>query len=146
MEIRFYNYNGRPDGLNKPIGEPAATYEGVLHGGGDITRPSMEIRTEGDYLKYNYCHIPEFGRYYFVDALRVVDAETTEVSLRVDVLQTYMTEIMNASGVAVLKENADGYVSSRENVYNVLPNYERVDFTPKHFDEQGEIIMITVRG
>lgn len=70
-----------------------------------------------------------------------------ELSLRVDVLKTYESEILAATGRVTESDNPDPYISNRESVYNRTPNFEKVAFANTGlFKEDGSIIMITIKG
>ena len=60
-----------------------------------------------------------------------------ELALRVDVLKTYESEILAATGRVTESDNPDPYIS----------NFEKVPFANTGlFKEDGSIIMITIKG
>ena len=70
-----------------------------------------------------------------------------ELTLRVDVLKTYESEILAATGRVSESDNPDPYISNRETVYKCTPNFEKVPFANTGLlNETGGIIMVTLKG
>ncbi|UWI20464.1 MAG: major tail protein [Bacteriophage sp.] len=144
-EINFYQYNGHPNTVNKQLGEYTAM-QGDLRQTFDVLRPTVTLRKQPR-PTFNYCYIPSFGRYYFVERVSFEGNNAYEISLRVDVLKTYETHIMEATGRVSEADNPDPYISTRETVYNRKPNFEKVPFTETGLlNETGGIIMVTLKG
>jgi hypothetical protein len=144
VTIDFYNYPNRTDTVNKTL-TGGTLLQGLLFNGVSVLHPVLKVRT-GDFFSFNYCFIHELNRYYYVDSFNVVEKNVYELHLTVDVLKTYETEIMNATGTVDERENADGFISSRRNVFDVRPNFERIDFDKDLFDADGTIIMVTLKS
>ena len=53
---------------------------------------------------FNYCHIPEFSRYYFITDKKVITTSVVEISLHEDVLQTWSQYILQQEGVVLRNE------------------------------------------
>ncbi len=145
VEIRFYNFVGEKVVINKPL-ENETISSGLFLQPFNILTPKLKVRFP-NVFNFNYCYIPELQRYYFINDVVIVSAGVYELSLNVDVLQTYKTEILNAFGNVVSRENANNYISSRANVFDRKPIFENVEFSEKApFNESGNIIMITLKG
>lgn len=143
--INFYSYNGHPNTVNKQLGTFTAI-EGDLRQTFDVLRPTVTLRKQPR-PTFNYCYIPDLGRYYFVERVSFEGNNAYELSLRVDVLKTYETEILAATGRVSESDNPEPYISSRETVYNRTPNFEKVPFANTGLlNETGGIIMVTLKG
>jgi hypothetical protein len=143
--INFYNYNGHPNTVNKQLGEFTAI-EGDLRQTFDVLRPTVTLRKQPR-PTFNYCYIPSLGRYYFVDRVSFEGNNTYELTLRVDVLKTYESEILSATGRTSEADNPNPYISNRETVFDRQPNFEKIPFTNTGlFNETGGIIMVTLKG
>lgn len=143
--INFYSYNGHPNTVNKQLGEFTAI-EGDLRQTFDVLRPTVTLRKKPR-PTFNYCYIPDLGRYYFVDRVSFEGNNAYELTLRVDVLKTYESEILAATGRVSESDNPDPYISNRETVYKRTPNFEKVPFANTGLlNETGGIIMVTLKG
>lgn len=143
--INFYNYNGHPNTVNKQLGEFTAI-EGDLRQTFDVLRPTVTLRKQPR-PTFNYCYIPDLGRYYFVDRVSFEGNNAYELVLRIDVLKTYESEILAATGRVSESDNPDPYISNRETIYKRTPNFDKVPFANTGLlNETGGIIMVTLKG
>lgn len=143
--INFYSYNGHPNTVNKQLGDFTAI-EGDLRQTFDVLRPTVTLRKQPR-PTFNYCYIPDLGRYYFVDRVSFEGNNAYELSLRVDVLKTYESEILAATGRVSESDNPDPYISNRESVFDRRAKFEKVEFENKDvFNADGSIIMVTIKG
>lgn len=55
--------------------------------------------------RFNYAYIADFGRYYFVNDIVEAPANQLEVSMHVDVLRTYASDIRSISTLILRQEN-----------------------------------------
>lgn len=143
--INFYNYNGHPNTVNKQLGEFTAI-EGDLRQTFDVLHPTVTLRKQPR-PTFNYCYIPDLGRYYFVDRVSFEGNNAYELVLRIDVLKTYESEILAATGRVSESDNPDPYISNRETIYKRTPNFDKVPFANTGLlNETGGIIMVTLKG
>lgn len=143
--INFYSYNGHPNTVNKHLGEFTAI-EGDLRQTFDVLRPTVTLRKQPR-PTFNYCYIPSLGRYYFVDRVSFEGNNAYELTLRADVLKTYESEILAATGRTSEADNPNPYISNRETVFDRQPNFEKVPFANTGLlNETGGIIMVTLKG
>lgn len=143
--INFYNYNGHPNTVNKQLGEFTAI-EGDLRQTFDVLHPTVTLRKQPR-PTFNYCYIPSLGRYYFVDRVSFEGNNAYELVLRIDVLKTYESEILAATGRVSESDNPDPYISNRETIYKRTPNFDKVPFANTGLlNETGGIIMVTLKG
>lgn len=147
ISVNFYNYTGKSNVINKPLNNPVL-FDGLLFNNFEVINPVLTIRQtpSNTFNNYNYCYIPIFKRYYFVTSVNVQNDKII-MNLKVDVLKTYETEILNSYGLIVSRENANKFISNREIIYNRKPKFEKLNFSENTpFDENGNIIMITLKG
>lgn len=143
--INFYSYNGHPNTVNKQLGEFTAI-EGDLRQTFDVLHPTVTLRKQPR-PTFNYCYIPDLGRYYFVERVSFEGNNAYELALRIDVLKTYESEILAATGRVSESDNPDPYISNRDTVYKRTPNFEKVPFANTGLlNETGGIIMVTLKG
>lgn len=70
----------------------------VMKDNTSIVSPTIRISkaAAGDnWAEINYCHIPKFGRYYFVDNIIAATGGILELECTVDPLMTYAAQLMN---------------------------------------------------
>jgi hypothetical protein len=145
VTIQFYKYTGRPRTVNKTLGE-STDISGVLRDNFNMIKPVITIRKQ-DVSNFNYCFIPDFNRYYFIEEVTLQNKNEYEMQLSLDVLKTYETQILDATGRVTEQDNPYPYISNRETVYNRKPNFEKVPFTETGLlNETGGIIMVTLKG
>jgi hypothetical protein len=66
---------------------------GELRNQTSVLNPSIRIESAENIAGYNYCYIPEFGRYYYIVDITSVRTRVWEVSMRCDVLMSYSAQI-----------------------------------------------------
>lgn len=143
--IHFYNYKGDMKVINKNLSTPT-NINCELRKSFDVLHPSLIVRLPTT-PAFNYCKIDSLKRFYSVDSVKFIGNLTYEIFLSVDVLKTYETEILQTKARVIETDKANPYISNRESVFNRVPNFEKVEFPNKKlFDEQGQIVMITLKG
>ena len=100
------------------------SYSCVLKENTSILYPKIIIATSDNITGYNYMHISEFGRWYFIDDIISLNDGRWEVSAHVDVLSTYETSIK--SNTAVIKRQEEQYNLYLDDPDFHVLNYERI--------------------
>ena len=66
----------------------------------DILNPEIVLQYNSAVLSgYNFCYIPDFNRYYFINDFRII-GRTILLSMHVDVLYTYRGAVLNSQCIA----------------------------------------------
>ncbi len=145
IEATFYKYNGKYNAIPKTLGD-GTTLQGLLRDSCDRANPTLTVRS-ASLFDYNYCYVPVFGRYYFIDRIDVQSNDTYTLTLSVDVLNTFAAAILNSEGTVTQRDTPNKYVNDREAKYDVRPSFETVNFPVSGlFDKDGSIIMVTIKG
>lgn len=142
VTLKLYEYTGAPNVVNKTLGEPSTTLQGVLYDRTNVLQPVVKL--ERITPTFNYLHIEQLNRYYFVANVTIQDANFMLVSLQEDTLKTYADTILNAVATAT-KTATQNYDSNNTPVYDVRKQLQQFDFGGG-FDETGSVIMITIKG
>lgn len=90
--------------------------------GTSIINPTVIIKKLSDshIRKCNYAHISEFGRYYFINDITEAPANQLEISMHVDVLKTYASQIRGISTLILRQENVySPYYEDKETLVRV---------------------------
>lgn len=95
MQLIMYKLKSADNVINKVITEPLAM-EINLRRGVDIVAPVLRIEyaTGVSPNKYNYCHIPDLGRFYFIRDIQSITLNVWELRLECDVIESYKAEIL----------------------------------------------------
>mgnify|MGYP004729454097 CR=1 FL=1 len=144
ITLKTYIYNGVPNKINKQLQENTE-YKGLLNASFSILNPVVRFRTKTP-VTFNYAYILELNRFYFVDNIQI-DGDLCTVSLKVDVLTTYKEDILSSTGTLIKSDNANNYISNRENYYDLRPKLKKLVFPNNGlFVDNGKMIMITIKG
>ena len=127
----------------------AKTLTGTLRAECSLTTPDVVVELD-TVPTYNYAYIAEFGRYYFITGITSVRANLWRISLSVDVLMSYKTEILRFDVITARQEfeyNPDFNDPSLP--CEVEPDIQIVDIPSTVFDVTGSLskkYLITVIG
>lgn len=144
INIDFYKYTGEPNTVNKALDNPIKLI-GNFYREVNLTR--LEIVISGDIVKQcNYCYIQELNRYYFIDSVTLLESGLYKLVLILDTLKTYENIITHATGTITESSTADRYISNRTNVIDKRPQFTQLNFLADLFTNDGEIIMVTLKG
>lgn len=141
MDILFYRTTSAVNAVTKTL-DDALKLTGILRDGEySITQPVVRVQTNP--VGYNYCYVPAFKRYYFVRDVRVARNELFYVSLEVDVLMSFRSEILLLNGLIGKSSEGNPYADGQ------FDTEARVDISSVPFKNNfsdGEFILITLRA
>lgn len=142
MKINFYNCLDDYNKLNKTLSNKTEL-DIVLKDRNNFINPNIILKNHISNFSFNYCFIPIFNRYYFIDNIEVLTNNLISLSLKIDVLMTYKNDINNSfatitESTEVLNENKLNYNS--EDIENIT----KIDLT-NPFNGNTDIL-ITVNG
>lgn len=132
MDIIFYKLQDKVNDVNKTKTLTATTtytpitIQGTLRGATSKVSPAIDFAKDVTYFNgWNYCYIADFNRYYFVEDVVSVRVGITTVSLRVDVLTSFLTQSN--------MDNLEGFVGRCANdlVYDTYIPDKMVQFKDK---------------
>lgn len=75
----------------------------------DILNPELIVSRETILNTDNYCYIPYFGRYYYINNI-IHNGKTKTLQLTVDVLKTYENVIQDCECTVIRSENTPTYI------------------------------------
>ena len=146
MEIKLYKTSSPRKKLVKDLTD-GITLTGTLRGQSSVMSPSLQIQDIA-VIGYNYCYIPDFGRYYYINGINALRANLFELSLGIDVLMTYAESIRNNAAIvdkvqpqyAAMPYINDGSYVSTNKMEQAVINFDN------GFNDAGEFILITAGG
>lgn len=119
---------------------------GVLRYQTSVLNPSIRIESAENIAGYNYCYIPEFGRYYYIVDIMSVRTNVWEASMRCDVLMSYSDQIKAITGVVVRQEsNPNKLLVDR---LERLQSDKEIDilYYPDAFSKNLQFVLVTAGG
>lgn len=146
VTIVFYNNTAGTNVLDKTsyLNE-LQTVNGLMYDTFNLINTTLLVRYFNN--NSNYCFIRELNKYFFIENVEIVDNTKVKLTLKLDVLQTYNDEIKELYVTISERETANDYINKRSVIYDIRPNFDKIDFpNQKIFNENGQIIMITVKG
>lgn len=146
MEIKLYKTTSPRKKLVKELSD-GITLTGTLRGQASVMSPSLQIQ-DIVVFGYNYCYIPDFGRYYYINDINALRANLFELSLGIDVLMTYASEIRGNCAIVDKVENfgaAFNYINDGSWINTNRTDQSIINFA-NGFNDNGEFILITAGG
>lgn len=96
MTIILYKNLSSVNTINKKLAEINKEYTIILKDTTNIKTPVIKINTKENIFDFNYCYIPNFNRYYFIQNIEVTPTNIYKLYLKEDVLETYKTAITSS--------------------------------------------------
>lgn len=145
VTIVFYNNTAGTNVLDKTsyLNE-LQTVNGLMYDTFNLINTTLLVRYFNN--NSNYCYIRELNKYFFIENVEIVDNTKVKLTLKLDVLQTFKEEIKELYVTISERETANGYINSRSVIYDIRPNFDKIDFPNQIFNENGQIIMLTIKG
>ena len=118
MVIILYETKNDNNDIPKKLDNSVSFENCIMKKDTSIINPIIELNTQWNFLtNKNYCYIPMFKRYYFIDNMTALKGGIIELSLSVDVLQSFKDEILNSTQLVKRQE----FKKSQYQIDNMLP-------------------------
>ena len=118
MEIILYETKNDNNDIPKKLENSVSFPNCIIKKETSIKNPINELNTQWEFLtNKNYCYIPLFNRYYFINNMTALKGGIIELSLSVDVLQSYKDKILNSTQLVKRQE----YKKSQYQIDNMIP-------------------------
>lgn len=142
MTVTFYVNNSAFNAFDKQLTE-VLSFTGTLKDATSITDPVIMMEIDSNLIQsINYCYIPEFGRYYFVNNITSIRKNLWEFTMHVDVLTTYKRQILN--NYAIIERNQNEYdLHLNDGIFVTKQNPRRSQHQfPSGFDHYDYVLAI----
>lgn len=146
MNIKLYNNNSPNNKIGKSLSSETS-YNGTLRDASNVVNPEILIESPLP-LNFNYAHIVDFYRYYFIKDIVSYRNGLWLLKLEVDVLESFKTEIKNLSCIIEATEGyeASNYLSESDSwVATVKAKTDIINFSNGLLNN-GEYILVTAGG
>ena len=102
MTITLMSTSSPPNYVNKSV-TTVATLTGTLRQPTSVVDPIVTVEIASP-VGFNYVYIPDFNRYYFVKGIVSEKNTLVSISMHVDVLMSYKSNIMSAQAIVKRQE------------------------------------------
>jgi hypothetical protein len=145
MEITLYKNHSEKHKIGKNL-TGAVEYSGTLRDEASVINPVILIHAD-NLSQFNYAHIPQFHRYYFIRDIVSVRTGLWRVSMDVDALESFKDGIMNLNVILSDTETTgrNDYLDGDQWRVNVKTKTDIIRFS-SGLRENGEYILITAGG
>ena len=122
MELILYRTLDNANVINKVLTDPV-TVNITLKNDVNIINP--EIVLSGDFRGYNYAHIPELNRFYFIESFEQINLRFGKLFMSCDVLETYKADILKCSGTIKRDIKAGDYGAvNADSTVNIITTHK----------------------
>ena len=141
MQIKLYKNLSEVNTIGKTLTEESVR-NGTLKDGCSVLSPSVVLTGE-NLSVFNYAYIPQFSRYYFIKEITSVKSGLWEISMRVDVLETYKDSIKANTAIIKRQEKIwDMYINDEKFKAESTNKTATIMFPQNHFNTVNFILTV----
>ena len=144
MTINFYINTSEKEKFDKSLtNEKSLT--GFLKQATSVINPVITVEIENP-SQYNYCHIPQFHRYYFINDMINVKNNLWEIHMHVDTLSSFKSQIRANKAIIDKNQyltNANQYYNDGDTFVHDSKETNEIATFQNGFDETPHYILIT---
>ena len=146
MNVVLYKTKSEYNEINKVLTN-ALIFPGTLRAETSIMNPSIAIESSVNLSEFNYCHIEDFNRYYFISDVVSLRNNLWLIRCKVDVLMSFKESIFDSTIVLqeTTRTGASNYMTNDVWVSLVKDKTDIIQF-PQGLLENGEYILLTAGG
>ena len=144
MEISFYNNVSEKEKIGKTL-KNKTTLTGFLKQVTSVINPVITVEMKNP-SQYNYVHIPQFHRYYFINDMINIKNNLWEIHMKVDVLESFKTQIKANKAIIEKSEqtaSSNEYFNDGSTFYHDSREYNEIAMFQRGFDTAPSYILIT---
>lgn len=153
ISLTLYTNNSDNAVISKDLTE-LTELQGVLKENCSIIDPEILLQgIEADMLsKINYCYIPSFGRYYYVRNITIERTSLWRMSLHVDVLKSFESQIKKCPALFSMQETEANLYLSGTHVpllaqkKSEILAFEGIQFSPNGIADSSLAIVLATVG
>lgn len=103
ITVEFFNFAKRKNSTALPTGAASATASVLLKEDCTLENPVFILETNSiaQYALYNYIHVSEFGRYYFIENRKYKTGSQIQIECSIDAMGSFKNEIAALSNVFI---------------------------------------------
>ena len=108
MVIQFLHNKSEYNTINKDT-ELIVEKTITLKNDCDLVNPYVVLKLDDVLFLSNYAYIPKFKRYYFITGIEILSKTLVAVSMHVDVLESFKSDILTGAVHITESSNTDSY-------------------------------------
>ena len=145
MEVILYKNSSENNVIGKSLVQ-IKSVECNLKNDVSIVNPTLVLSYTDSILDSNYCFIPKFNRYYFIDEIIPITGDRSIIKCRVDVLESFKDDIKSLTAIINKQETiADKFIDDGSWIVENKDFLQSYNFS-NGFNDNGEFILITAGG
>ena len=148
MNIDLYVCASKKDTVKKVLTEENIVTGCKLMDSTSILNPTVIFRAGAidDFLKFNYCKIPQFGRYYFITN-KTFNNNTVTLNMEVDPIYSWYDTYKGTSQLVSRSESIrNRYIQDGSEPIHSDNFYTYVNFGIDVFDKKCDRLILTTAG
>ena len=116
----------------------------------DMLNPQVILNYDASYLSANYAYISDFGRYYYIDGVDVQPGQMITLSMSVDPLMSFASEIANCTACVTRSESVGQPTMVPDERLPINPNKKELLTAFSNFMNNGvtaydRSVLVTIR-
>lgn len=114
----------------------------------DILNPRLIIDYRSNWISCNYCYIPEWGRYYFINSFDLMTGGKCQFTAHVDVLKTYAEQIKDTQALILRSSSGSDkgkYIADATIPMNTQNTTQNILFSKNPFGN-GKYVLTVLGG
>lgn len=143
MELILYNTRDTKEVLNKRLTD-RKKYNITFKDSADVISPVIYLSTK-DSIPFNYAHIPDFKRYYFIVRVTYENKNLVKLELDCDVLESYKDDILKGYGLITRKENGEPFYNGGDYLAKVTKEH-MIYKSDTTLERSDNIVLTTFKG
>ena len=145
MEVILYKNSSENNVIGKSLVQ-IKSVECNLKNDVSVVNPTFVLSYTDSILDSNYCFIPKFNRYYFIDEIIPITGDRSIIKCKVDVLESFKNDIKSLTAIINKQETiADKFIDDGSWVVENKDFLQSYNFS-NGFNDSGEFILITAGG
>lgn len=145
MEVILYKNSSENNVIGKSLVQ-IKSVECNLKNDVSVVNPTLVLSYTDSILDSNYCFIPKFNRYYFIDEIIPITGDRSIIKCRVDVLESFKYDIKSLTAIINKQETiADKFIDDGSWIVENKDFLQSYNFS-NGFNNSGEFILITAGG
>ena len=145
MEVILYKNSSENNVIGKTLTQ-IKSVECNLKNDVSVVNPTLVLSYTDSILDSNYCFIPKFNRYYFIDEIIPITGDRSIIKCRVDVLESFKDAIKSLTAIINKQETiADKFIDDGSWIVENKDFLQSYNFS-NGFNDNGEFILITAGG